>query len=226
MLAKNEGHFCHLFFLMRQCICDYYASFSQYAVKGTTLYWISEEEITEEFKNFVLAFMKERYGEKPWVEKTANIESLNSALCYQDVWPDARFVFARRRPIEIILSRVRKFPTHDFEYHVKDIKQVFSTWSLIKNQIKTKVEIDQYDIVVSPEETAQKLTSILDTLTESGPRITDVLRNTFPQRTSENYQPAIFDDLDWSGDMRSYFVDVLDDIMKEYGYSYGPSYWL
>ena len=45
-----------------------------------------------------------------WLDKTPTVAMVHAAPLMKELWPNARFIFMKRRVIENVLSRLRKFP--------------------------------------------------------------------------------------------------------------------
>ena len=45
-----------------------------------------------------------------WLDKTPTVEMVRASVLMKEIWPNARFIFMKRRVIENVLSRLRRFP--------------------------------------------------------------------------------------------------------------------
>jgi Sulfotransferase family len=61
--------------------------------------------------------VEERFAGQPWLDKTGNPEMIAAIPILRTLWPHSAFIFAKRRAIENIVSRLKKFPQYDLAYH-------------------------------------------------------------------------------------------------------------
>src|SRR5262249_49232975 len=86
-----------------------------------------------------------------WIDKTPNREMVQSAPLLAETWFNARFVFMKRRGIENLISRIRKFPRVSFEAQCLDWAAVMSDWRKIRSSIAGKfIEVEQRDLLRDP----------------------------------------------------------------------------
>jgi hypothetical protein len=83
-----------------------------------------------------------------WFDKSGNHEMIRAVPILRRLWPESVFIFAKRRGIENLVSRTKKFPTRDFEYHCVDWAKNMSTWREVRAQLPndTYAEVDQRDL--------------------------------------------------------------------------------
>ena len=79
-----------------------------------------DKEALKERLHEVLKMEAALHQQLPWFDKTGNPEIVPAIPVLRRLWPESVFVFAKRRAIENVMSRVRKFPKHSFEYHCTD----------------------------------------------------------------------------------------------------------
>lgn len=83
--------------------------------------------------------------EASWFDKTGNPDMIFAIPVLLKLWPESVFIFAKRRAIENVKSRLKKFPNHNFDYHCSDWAKNMSAWRQIRTQLPASkfVEIDQ-----------------------------------------------------------------------------------
>src|SRR2546430_17539144 len=70
-----------------------------------------------------------------FVDKTPGWPMLKALPALLVVWPNLRVVFTKRRGIENVLSRQRKFPDGVFESHCRDWAAAMETWLAVHAEI-------------------------------------------------------------------------------------------
>src|ERR1700691_4163884 len=85
-----------------------------------------------------------------------------AAPVFTQMWPSAVFVFAKRRAIENILSRTRKFPSVPFKDHCASWSEAMSAWRSVRDGGVQAIEVDQFDLAHHPAREAERLGAFLD----------------------------------------------------------------
>ncbi len=169
------------------------------------------------------------HGGLAWFDKTGNPEMIEAIPILLCLWPGARFIFAKRRAIENIVSRLRKFPSLNFEYHCADWARNMSTWRRIKEKIPgiKCIEIDQHDIGQVPEGAASALAAFLELPMPLQVKIADVFFRDRPQQTEHGTATRILtlDGTGWSTEQKQIFHKHCDEPMAAYGYTEDQQYW-
>jgi hypothetical protein len=162
------------------------------------------------------------YAGQAWFDKTGNPEMIEAIPILLSLWPNARFVFAKRRAIENIVSRLRKFPSLNFEYHCADWARNMSTWRRItQNNPKIKyIEIDQHDLGQVPEGAAAALATFLELPISIQMKMEAMFRRDRPQETEHGTATRIltFESAGWSAEQQQIFRRHCDEQMAAYGY--------
>lgn len=165
----------------------------------------------------------EMMGRGRWLDKTPEGPAMIRACpTLLKAFPKAKFIFCKRRAIENILSRQRKFGTEPFEVYCLNWAATMSAWLEVRNQLRgASIELDQRDMAVQPERAACAIRKLLDLRGEVGRDIERILSSNRFQQTRA-VQDAIYIGLDetgWSKNNRQIFLDVCMPMMQEYGYS-------
>lgn len=124
-------------------------------------------------------------GAAPWFDKTGNHDMILAIPVLRRLWPGSVFVFARRRGIENIVSRVRKFPGHGFEYHCRDWARTMWAWRQVRGGLPedARAEVDQQDMIGRPEAVADRLCAFLGLPPERQAALVRTMRQNRPQQT-------------------------------------------
>jgi hypothetical protein len=158
----------------------------------------------------------------PWYDKTGNPETILLLPRIMRAWPGARVVFARRRGIENVLSRLQKFPDRDFDYHCADWAANMRAWRLTRDRLDPAriIEIDQSDMLAAPDAVAECLAALLRLPEQPRAALAETFRTDRPQESfpgSAARHPAL-DGTGWTAEQIATFREVCGEEMRLYGY--------
>jgi len=216
----SEGHFLMLFARIEETIAKYYEVEASNNVPGTLLHALAMDRVVEEYRQTARFMMDNVYDGAPWFDKTAHGGTIENLPFFKSIWPRAKIIFAKRRPIENLESRLRKFSHMSFAEHCNDLKYIFKTWAAIRGQLNGWVEIDQYDLLHDPAQATKTISDFLGFQENAAAAFRTTIENTHPERTSESYNTKRFSELNWSQNDKELFVAELDGIMKLFNYGY------
>ena len=162
-----------------------------------------------------------------FVDKTPGTAMIHSLHVIMSVWPQARVVFTRRRGLENVESRRRKFPEQDFVGHCNDWTGAMLTWDELKTIVPDgqRMEIDQYELVNDLSGAIDRFGRVLDLDSEQGSALRNYFQGSTPERTSSDWNPVAFDELSWSDEERTQFLEICGGAMETFGYTLDESYW-
>jgi hypothetical protein len=161
-----------------------------------------------------------------WIDKTPNREMVQSAPFLAATWANARFVFMKRRGIENLMSRLRKFPRVSFEAQCLDWAAVMSDWRNIRSSIAGKfIEVDQRDLLRDPIGSAGVIGALIG-LDEAE---TEALGERLGSERAEMTDPtsrivADIAETGWSPAMIDTFRAICGPEMEAYGYTWDANY--
>jgi hypothetical protein len=125
-----------------------------------------------------------------------------------------------------VMSRLRKFPGHDFQYHCKDWAANMFAWRQTRELISPDsfVEVDQYDMIQNPAKIALQLGGLLRV--SDIDRLIETMRSNRPQQTEANSAERVLsiDGLNWSQQQLLSFGRFCGTEMEAYGYAYDEKY--
>lgn len=163
-----------------------------------------------------------------WLDKTPTVEMVRAAVLMKELWPNARFIFMRRRVIENVLSRRRKFPDDSIERHYLDWVAVMTAWLAVRDQLgEAALEIEHRQLVLDPDAVATSIASFLQLPDATSARFHRYVNKSRPEQTDENFGATYSLDhlgLDESGTRR--MTAACDPIMRTMGYSYDETYFV
>ena len=132
-----------------------------------------------------------------FVDKTPGTEMLESLQMIMAVWPDARVVFTRRRGLENVESRRRKFPEQEFVGHCHDWTSAMTAWQELKGAVpeSQRVEVDQYDLASDRAATSERLADFLALEPHQRQALQDYIGTNTPERTGADWHALELDEL-------------------------------
>jgi len=183
-------------------------------------------------KNDIFAVLKRHVDAlnpvSPWVDKTGNPEMIEAVPQILHMWPTAVFIFAKRRAIENIVSRLQKFPGHSFEYHCRDWARNMAAWRTARETPGLQaIEIDQQEIVRAPSLVAADLARFLGTNPEQREKIRRTFATDRPQQTDSGSAARVLslDSVGWTAQQQDTFRRLCGPELEQFQYSTTQSYW-
>ena len=164
----------------------------------------------------------------PWLDKSGNPQMIEAIPYLLETWPEAMFIFSKRRGIENIISRLNKFPTQNFEYHCKDWAQVMRTWRETRTKLDplSFLEMDQQTLITAPTTASNKLANFLNLSDTQSEALSSIFTKKRPQQTSDGSASRVYAlDALWTEPQQSIFQNICGPEMEAFGYSNDESYW-
>jgi hypothetical protein len=209
-----EGHFLSLLPAWEEAIMRYYDTWQDEILPDTMLSKMGSGELLLRCRKFFRGIFEELTGPPPWFDKNALPTIIPYLKLIQSVWPDASFIFMRRRPVDFIVSAMKKFPDRDFEHFCDVINFTFTNWEIQKNFLKKYIEVDQADFF-EPHKLADTLIDFLKLDPKYRAPLMEGLRFQV-ERTSESYAPQNLDDLHLTPQQLHLFHQKCGPIMEKY----------
>jgi hypothetical protein len=160
----------------------------------------------------------------PWFDKTGNPETILLLPRIMEAWPNSRVIFARRRGVENVISRLQKFPDFDFRYHCKDWAANMRAWRETRETLDPAriTEIDQSEILGTPEVVVARLGTFLGLSDQQSALAEQTLRTERPQETSPGSAARAIraTDTNWTAEQLLTFETLCGEELEFYGYSY------
>lgn len=224
----REGMFLNLLVPLSDVVDRHFATYADPSSRETLASVVDQAA----FKSALQALLKttvERYGPAPpWFDKTGNPEMIESIPILRALWPEAVFVFAKRRGIENIVSRLRKFPEHSFDYHCRDWARNMARWREVRDAIPPtkRREVDQRDMIQHPDQVGEQLQYLFGANPAQKAAMISVMRNNRPQETRSGSAEAVhdIDTVGWNPHQIELFIRLCGAEMAAYGYSLNDSY--
>lgn len=227
----NEGHLLTMMHGMIKAAVDYIVvQKGKNPVKEVMMPHVNVDVIIGD----IMTMMKNRMesffpGEKVWMDKTPDGPMIRLIPYLIVMWPKARFVFSKRRALENIVSRVRKFKHLDFKENCTRWAISMDLWNKMKHHIpeNQRIEIDQYDMSVEPEATGKRLSDFLGFGNKEADGMAKLFRESRVEFTGGNEKNIKgLDELGWTPEQIDLYVHICRDLNRTSGYSEDSSYYL
>lgn len=223
----REGNFLTLLTTLYRFIDRHFAAFGQ-AGPQVMVSLVDTETLKASIAGIFRDETNRLNPVEPWFDKSGNPEMIEAIPTLLKLWPEAHFIFAKRRAIENIVSRLKKFPHLDFEYHCRDWARNMNAWRRMRDQIPEgrAIEIDQQELVRDPETAAGRMGDLLGLTDAQRATLTGTFSRGRPQQTEDgSAQRVLALSGLWTEAQRSQFESICGPEMKSYGYSLDGLYW-
>jgi Sulfotransferase family len=180
------------------------------------------EEVKAAFATTLSDIYTARFG-SAWIDKTPGPEMVEAVPCIATFFPKAKFIFMRRRGIENVLSKQRRFPKRPFLECCNEWSETMSTWWCQRSRIAGRyIEIEQAAMSHVPEETAANLGAFLgfdDQMTRSVAEFFQKTRSEQTQADTGNRTTSLID-TGWTEAQKEAFIKNCAATMIIYGYRF------
>ena len=195
--------------------------------RGSMIQAIPREYFDKGIKALFAEVLRPLTRSSHWCDKTPSPDMIWGAPHMLRMWPNAKFIFVRRRGLENLRSRLRKFPTLSFEEQCQYWTACMEAWRAVRTELLGRaLEVDQYFIARHPARAAQAIGALLSLLPKEAEQLAHVLRRHQPERTGAN----VLDICDahtmgWDAAQWATFERLCGPTMEAYGYAREGSYF-
>jgi Sulfotransferase family len=224
-----EGHLIDLLAHLAVATVRFYAQKTdeRASSKDTMVSAISKDYVQNSLDAMFIEIIRRMFSEGRWVEKTPNSDMIYLAPRLKQMWPKSRFIFMKRRFLENLQSRLRKFPMYDFEKNASEWTQAMAAWMDVRSHLAgSAIEIDQDYLSRKPAEVAVALRDFLQLTEAEAARLGQALKNNRPERTSDLADTYIdLESLRWTQPQIDEFKRTCLRWMDVFGYSTDATYF-
>jgi len=222
-----EGNFLSLLQGVDQLIEQHYKWYSS-DNKRVLLSNVDKNDLKRQLFERFQTIVNSLNPQAPWFDKTGNPEMTMAIPIVRELWPSAAFIFAKRRGIENVISRLTKFPGHSFDYHCANWAKNMSVWRTIRGQIPADsfFEMEQRKMVRHPKAAARELGVFLGMSEAAMTAVANVMDTHRPQETTKGsaIRTVSLDGAGWSKEQIDTFLKHCETEMKEFGYTSDERY--
>ena len=194
--------------------------------RNTMISRIPPEYFDSGLNYLFLRAAQQLFGDGKWLDKTPNSDTIYLAPRFKQIWPHSRFIFMRRRALENLASRVRKFPHVSFARGCEEWKEAMEAWLHVRDDlVGHALELDQKYVASFPQAAAEQLGDFLDLSTLDTRIVAESLAHDRPERAAERPNDTLeMESLDWDDDRREAFGTICRAMMDAFGYTEDSSY--
>ena len=226
--GSEEGHIFGMLPMLQEAVHSYYESNAEEALpsRATALSHVDRRFFLSSLGSIFEEVYERLYSTPNWLDKTPGPRTIEAAPLVVELWPNASFLFLKRRGIENIVSRLRKFPSVDFSDHCDDWNRTMQAWNATKSKLGDRfLEIEHLDLEQKPYDTAKKIGAFLGFTSEQTKALGATLKSDRPERTAPVFGTIYdFQALDWSEARKCEFLDKCGKTMLDLGYSLDATY--
>lgn len=167
--------------------------------------------------------------EGTWLDKSPGSAMIEAVPYLSSAWPRARYIFAKRRGIENLISRLKKFPHVSFERHCIMWAECMEAWLKVRETVQdSSIEIDQRDIALYPERTAMRIGKLLKLDSGQVSRLQSSFTIKRPQSTGGQESEEALDirESGWTVEQLECFRKHCGEVSIRFGYTETSDYSL
>jgi hypothetical protein len=161
-----------------------------------------------------------------WFDKTPTYQMIASVPLLAQAWPEGRFTFMKRRALENLRSRLRRFPGSNFTDNCRDWALIMRGWRTVREGVPGRfIEIDQRSMQADPGSTAGCVGRLLELERAEIDAFAAILERERPEMTDPSGNiVADLSELGWSAEQLQVFRSLCGAEMEAYGYTYDAQY--
>ena len=222
MLGYNgmaEGHYFVLLSRIRKVFGeqDRRIRTYKYPTPCTTWHNFDASAVLAGIKQSFVAEMDRLFQGQPWCDKTPGGEMIETAHELLQLYPNAFFIFMKRRGIENIKSQMVKFGT-DFDTCCKVWAKCMKSWWVNRQNLGRRyLEIEQHDLRSNPETVIAEILRCL----QIDPSLTQRIAKWYRHREQIDSAPPPLvgvHQTGWSAIEKRKFLQLCGPTMRAYGY--------
>jgi hypothetical protein len=223
----EEGHFLELAGRMMEVAHRHYEDNGEELGRQTLIRRVPLHFMGDGIKDIFRTATRLAFPSGRWLDKSPKSQMALSAPLFQEIWPQAKFVFMKRRAIENVASRLRKFPNVSFARHCQDWTDMMVAWRHTRDALGSSgLEIEQLCVALDPASVVQKIAEFLDMPPAATRRFAEILAAERPERTAPIFAATLdLDDVRWSDSQKEQFNQICMNEMQAFGYSLDRSYY-
>jgi hypothetical protein len=195
--------------------------------RPTTIGHVPIQFFRDGFDNLALEAMRSVFPPGAWLDKTPTANMIHIAGQLRRIWPQAKFIYLKRRAFENVASRTRKFVDTSFEVDCREWAGAMQAWRGVLPQLQgCALQLDQLYVARVPDQAAHEIADFLALDPAQTERLRQTLSADWPERTGDTFS-RVYDpvELGWSEEQWQVFNDICGVELDALGYSRGPSYF-
>jgi len=224
----NEGHFLPLLYSVMAEVGRYYSAKEKLRLNQLhQVAHMDQEKLEDDLISVFKRQCEQIHTEEVWLDKSPTAGMIKAVPYLRRAWPEARYIFAKRRGIENVISRLKKFPNVDFETHCRQWCACMQSWLQVKDPVRgSSIEIDQRDIALQPVETARVIGDFLALNSNQVRKIEANFTGKRPQSTGSTEKETALDisQVGWTKEQMNVFRAICGEVSQAFGYTENGDY--
>jgi hypothetical protein len=225
----NEGNFLPLMRIIDRAVDNHFAVFGKPNPKVLTAQ-VDPKLLKSRIESIFKELTDDLNAGPLWFDKSGHAEMIRAIPSLLRLWPNSVYIFSKRRAIENVASRIKKFPAHDFERHCAGWAKNMAAWREVREELPTGVylEVDQQDLIRDTEVISTKISQLLNLGHEQLESLIKTFKYRRPQETTKGSAVRTYslDSIGWSETELATFKKHCGPEMEAYGYGPGSEYYL
>jgi len=221
-----EGHIVGLFKELNNAVNNYFEQSTRALSNSANfIHHLSAEYVSDRLCEVIRRAYSDFHQGPHFVDKTPRLSTLHQLADIKKIWPDVRFIYCKRRAIENVASKIRKWPTVPFASHCRMWEMHMSKWLEIRDSFgDITLVIDQLSICRFPQKVADAIGKHLNLAPEEVNAISNYFRTNTPEQTGIIDAVYDLDTIEWSVPKKRMFKKICQPIMNTYGYTTDTRY--
>lgn len=227
--GHGEGHLLDIAPRLMQVIEKHYAERATDRRPGlnTMLAHVPQDFLASAIRDTLAGLTRELFPKGHWLDKTPRASMIEAVPVLRQIWPEARFIFMRRRAIENLASAGRKFPQEGFETAARRWAHCLEAWSKVAPSLAGRaVEVDWLLMAREPERVARAVGELIALDPGEQRQLRQALQVDLPERTSDRFA-EVHSGLppEMTEEQRRLFAEICAPWMDKVGYDTTERYW-
>jgi hypothetical protein len=224
--GQEEGHFLDIMAALSVTVRTFYARKADEMHRNTMIGRVPVDFVRGGLKHIAITAARQLFPDGHWVEKTPNSDMVHIAPLLREIWPNARFIFMKRRGIENVQSRSKKF-SYAFVRNCQEWAQAMEAWIAVRAHLSgAALEMDQYFLYHQAEQAASAIAGLLRLSEVEQARLAVMLRHAQPQRQGDRVaETTSLAETGWDQEKVEIFEKVCAPMMDAFGYGEDRSYF-
>jgi hypothetical protein len=215
----GEGHFFDVLAPLTVALYRYLPSNTEERNRLTTLSRLAPDFVHDGLSAIMITAAHHLFPDGYWLDKTPNTNMIHLAPRLLQIWPNAKFVFMKRRGVDNVASRLRKFP-YDFARNCREWAAAMEAWLSVRASLAdSSIELDQATVALQPDLAADELATLLSLPPIERKRIEHLLATERVQQTGNaTAGPTPLHEMGWRPDWVEAFRQICGPMMTAFGY--------
>jgi hypothetical protein len=225
----KEGNFLPLMRIIDRAVDNHFAIFGKPNPNVLTAQ-IDRGQLKDGIEQIFKQLADRAHPYPLWFDKSGHAEMIPAIPILKQLWPDSVYIFCKRRGVENVASRLKKFPAHDFERHCAGWAKTMAAWRSTRPQLNAGIylEVDQQDLIRDTEAIAARIAELLKLEPGKLRSLVKIFKSRRPQETTKGSAAQLrsLESIGWSEEQVAIFKRYCGPEMEAYGYGSGSEYYV